>query len=177
MSLREFVLNGKSLKIYLLLVFVILCTTFIAAQGVQAAKKLPKAPNFSLPSVPDRKPVELKDYRGKVVLVSFWATWCGPCIKEIPSLNSLQEEYGPKGFSVIGISMDEGGPSVVKKMMKRTGINYPVVMGDRKTGRDFGGIFGIPTSFLIDQSGTIVMRYTGWISHDELEKDIKKVML
>ena len=135
-----------------------------------------KVPDFILKSVPEKKEINIKDYRGKVVLVTFWATWCGPCVQEIPSLKSLQDVYGPQGFSVLAISMDQGGPRVVEKMMKRTNINYPVVMGTSKVSKAFGGIFGIPTTFLIDQSGNVLKRYTGWVSHDVLETDIKKVV-
>ncbi len=77
---------------------------------------------------------------------------------------------------MIAISVDQGGARIVEKMMKKTGINYAVVMGTSKVSKDFGGIFGIPTSFLVDQSGNVVKRYTGWVSHDVLETDIKKLV-
>ena len=140
------------------------------------ARSINKVPDFSLPAVPGKKPVDMRDYKGKVVLLTFWATWCGPCVQEIPSLISLQKEFGSDGFAVIAISMDQGGDSLVGKMIKKTGINYPVVMGNAKVSQDFGGIFGIPTSFLVSRSGKVVKRYNGWVSHDVLEKDIKRVI-
>ncbi len=142
-------------------------------QKVHAATKVP---DFSLPSVPENKPVDIKDYRGQVVLLTFWATWCGPCIQEIPSLNKLQEDFGPAGFSVIGISMDLGGTGPVEKIMKKTGITYTIVMGNQKISKDFGGIFGLPTSFLVDRSGKLIKRYIGWTSHGVFEKDIKEAV-
>jgi len=162
------------LKKCVVLLSVVAVCAVMAVPTVAGATKT--VPSFSLPSVPDKKPVDIMDYRGKVVLVTFWATWCGPCVQEIPSLISLNEEFGPQGFSVIGISMDQGGARVVKKMMDKTGINYTVAMGNSKVSRDFGGIFGIPTSFLIDRSGKILKRYTGYVSHDVLARDISKAI-
>lgn len=159
----------KKLNLFLLSLIIVMAS-FVVAQAAT------KVPDFILRSVPDKKEINIKDYRGKVVLITFWATWCGPCIKEIPSLNSLQEVYGGQGFSVLGISMDQGGARIVEKMMKRTSINYPIVMDNQKVSKSFGGIFGIPASFLVDRSGNIIKRYTGWVSHDELETDIKKVV-
>ncbi len=132
-----------------------------------------RVPSFALPSVEAGKPIDIRDYQGKVVLVTFWATWCGPCMQEVPSLINLNKQYGPQGFNIIGVSMDQGGSGIVKKVIRKTGINYPVVMGNAKLSRDFGGIFGIPTAFLVDRSGTILKRYTGWVSHDVLAKDIE----
>jgi len=161
--------NGRRVRVFWL-AFLFLLATGVLAQAA------PKVPDFILQSVPEKKEINIKDYRGKVVLVTFWATWCGPCVQEIPSLKSLQEAYGPQGFTVIGISMDQGGARVVEKMMHKTQINYPIVMGNNQVSRDFGGIFGIPASFLVDRSGNVVKRYTGWVSHDVLEADIKKVV-
>ena len=158
--------------------FVIFAVLFFAVSwfSPSQARSISKVPDFSLPAVPDKKPVAFRDYKGKVVLLTFWATWCGPCVQEIPSLISLQKEFGSDNFSVIAISMDQGGDSLVGKMIKKTGINYPVVMGNAKVSQDFGGIFGIPTSFLVSRSGKVVKRYNGWVSHYVLEKDIKRVI-
>lgn len=139
---------------------------------VQAAM----VPDFALPSVQDKKVVDITKYRGKAVLINFWATWCGPCVQEIPSLVSLQNEFGPQGLTVIGVSMDQGGEGSVQKIIEKKGINYPVVMGDAKISRDFGGIFGIPASFLVDQSGNVRKRFDGWTSHEVFVEDIKKVL-
>ena len=135
-----------------------------------------KVPDFALQSVQDQKIVDITQLRGKAVLITFWATWCGPCVQEIPSLISLQKEFGPQGLRVIGVSMDQGGEGPVRKVIDKTGINYPVVMGDAKISRDFGGIFGIPASFLVDQSGNVRKRYDGWTSHEDFVQGIKLVL-
>lgn len=135
-----------------------------------------KMPEFSLPSALDGKVVKSKDFSGKVLLITFFATWCPPCRQEIPTLIRLQNDYEPKGFSVIGLSVDEKGPKVVVKMIKKDKINYPVLMAKGKTARAFGGVAGIPTSFLINRQGMIVKRYPGYVPHALLDKDIKALL-
>ena len=137
---------------------------------------LEKMPEFSLSSALDGKKVNSKDFSGKVLLITFFATWCPPCRQEIPTLIKLQNELGPKGFSVIGLSVDEKGPKVVVKMIKKDKINYPVLMAKGKTARAFGGVAGIPTSFLVDRQGMIVKRYPGYVPHALLAKDIKNIL-
>ncbi len=133
-------------------------------------------PQFSLPSALDGTSVASKDYKGQVMLVTFFATWCPPCRQEIPTLKQLQEEYGPKGFSVLALSVDEGGSAIVEKLVKLEKINYPVLMADRATADNFGGIAGIPTSFLVNRQGNVVKRYTGYVPHSLLDNDIKAVL-
>ena len=133
-------------------------------------------PAFSLSSAVDGKTVKSDDFKGKVLLVTFFATWCPPCRQEIPTLIQLQEEYSSKGFSVIGLSVDEKGPKVVVKLIEKTKINYPVLMADGKVAREFGGIAGIPTSFLIDKKGKIFKRYPGYVPKSLLEIDIKSIL-
>lgn len=137
---------------------------------------LGKMPEFSLPSALDGKTVNSRDYEGKVLLVTFFATWCPPCRQEIPALIALQNDYGPKGFSVIGLSVDEKGPKVVVKMIEKDKINYPVQMAKGRTAKDFGGVIGIPTSFLVDRQGMIVKRYPGYVPKNLLENDINSIM-
>ncbi len=154
--------------------FVILL--LVGLEGLGAEADATKVPDFDFPSVPDNVTVDIRDFRGKVVLINFWATWCGPCIKEIPSLAGLQDEFATQGFSVIGVSVDMGGASIVDKMMKRAGVNYPVVIGDRKLSMKFGGVFGVPTSFLVGRSGNVIKKYTGFVGHDIFSKDIKEAL-
>lgn len=137
---------------------------------------LDKMPEFALPSALDGKEVRSEDFAGMVVLITFFATWCPPCRQEIPVLIRLQDDYGARGFSVIGLSVDEKGPKTVVKMIKKEKINYPVLMAKGKTMGDFGGVVGIPTSFLVNKQGMLVKRYAGYVPHDLLEKDIKNIL-
>lgn len=145
----------------------------LMATGVNG-DSLKKMPEFSLPSAVNGKTIKSEDLKGNVLLITFFATWCPPCRKEIPSLIKLHNDFGPKGFSVIGMSVDEKGPKVVVKMIEKTKINYPVLMARGKTARAFGGVVGIPTTFLVDREGNIVKRYTGYIPVGEFETDIKQ---
>ena len=141
--------------------------------GSSAAVATVSMPEFSLPSAVDGKTVNSAAFKGKVLLVTFFATWCPPCRQEIPTLKKLQEELGPQGFSVLGLSVDEGGAKIVAKLVKQEKINYPVLMANRSTADNFGGIAGIPTSFLINRQGHVVKKYPGYIPHKLLERDIK----
>ena len=129
---------------------------FAFSSHVDAATQ---APQFSLPSAIDGSPIDMKNYDGKVVLINFFTTWCPPCRQEIPSLNKLQDQNGAKGFSVIGISLDESTSRIVVKFMKKMKINYPVAMADDNVTRDFGGVIGIPTSILRIQDEEYGMPY------------------
>lgn len=163
--------NTKKFRVFVSFCLV-LCGLALSTDAFAATK----VPDFSFPSVSDSAKVDIRDFRGKVVLINFWATWCGPCVQEIPSLASLQDVYGEQGFSVLGISVDQGGSGVVAKMMKKTGVNYPVVVGNSKVSRDFGGVYGVPTSFLVDRSGNVLKRYTGFVGHKVFEEDIKAAL-
>lgn len=162
--------NGK-MKVFLGLLMITLC--IVTSNQAEAAAKMP---HFSLPSVLDGKEIDSDQFEGKVLLITFFATWCPPCIQEIPSLIDLQNEYKEKGFSVIGISVDQGSSKSVKKLVEKTGVNYPVVMADSKITRDFGGIVGIPTSFLINKDGNVIKSYPGYVPHNILVSDIQGLM-
>lgn len=133
-------------------------------------------PDFSLVSVEDGTVIDSKNLKGKVLLINFFATWCPPCRQEIPDLIEFQEKYGDQGFSVIGISTDQGGPELLKKFIKKMKINYPIVLAAAETPHDFGNIIGIPTNFLINRSGKIVSRYDGYVDHELLGKSIKALL-
>lgn len=139
-----------------------------------AAKAMP---SFSLASAADAaKKVSSEEFNGKVVLVSFFATWCPPCREEIPDFIALQNDLGSKGFSVLGIAVDEGGSEIVKKLAEQTKINYPVAMTEESVMAGFGGISGVPTSFLVNRKGNVVKHYPGYVPHEVLRKDIEQVM-
>ena len=152
---------------------ILLAVFFFSAGRLSASTKMPV---FSLPDVTDGKTVDSREFHGKVLLVTFFATWCPPCIEEVPSLVELQKELAKDGFSVIGLSVDQEGPRAVGKLVVKMGINYPVVMADSGTITSFGGVYGIPVSFLVNQSGNIVKKYMGYVPPSVLANDIKTVM-
>lgn len=134
-----------------------------------------KAPNFSLKSV-DGKTIKLSDYKGKIVILDFWATWCPPCRRGVPDLISIQKEF-KKDVVVIGISLDrEKTIKDVPGFMKDYGINYPVVYGDDKVTIDYGGIRSIPTSFVIDKKGNVVDSHIGLVPKEVFTDKIKELL-
>ena len=133
------------------------------------------APEWQLKDL-DGKPVKLSDFKGKVVILNFWATWCPPCRKEIPTFVSLQKQYADKGLVIVGVSLDEKGPGVVKPFVAKMGINYPVVMGDPKTAADYGGIAVVPTTFVIDRNGKVAAEHQGDAERATFEAEIKPLL-
>jgi cytochrome c biogenesis protein CcmG, thiol:disulfide interchange protein DsbE len=133
------------------------------------------APDFDLVSL-DGQRIKLSDYQGKVVLVDFWATWCGPCRMSIPHLVELQQKLGPSGLQVIGISMDQTGKEGVSAFASKYKINYPIVMGTPQVAQSYGGIQSIPQVFLVDRQGKIQGRIVGYQAGDEMEKKVKALL-
>src|SRR3990172_316950 len=120
------------------------------------------APDFMLTST-DGKQIKLSDYKGKIVILDFWATWCGPCRKGIPDLIEIQKEY-KDNVVIIGISLDQGNTiNNVIQFMKEFGINYTVVYGNEKVVADYGNIQSIPTSLIIDENGNVVDGFVGLV--------------
>ncbi len=135
-----------------------------------------KMPDFALPNVLDEKTISSSSFEGKALLLTFFATWCPPCVEEVPTLINLQKKYGRGDFSVIGLSVDQGGAAIVRKFVKKESINYPVAQADARTMQDFGGVYGIPVSFLVNKKGNVVKKYTGYVPQSVLEKDLKKIL-
>ena len=131
----------------------------------------PLAPEFSLPELTG-KTLKLSDYRGKVVLLDFWATWCGPCREEIPHFVELQNKLGDQGFQIIGVSMDDG-PEPVRDFYRQFKMNYPVVMGNAKIGELYGGVLGLPIAFVIGRDGRIYSKQIGATEVSLLEREIE----
>ena len=124
----------------------------------------------------DGKPIRRADFQDKVLLVNFWATWCAPCIIEIPWFIEFQNQYGPSGFEVIGISMDDELNQQVKDFVKEHEMNYTVVMGDMKVAEAFGGIIGLPTTFLIDREGNYYSMHRGLVGKDIVEEELRELL-
>jgi thiol-disulfide isomerase/thioredoxin len=160
-------------SLYIMFLICLFATAIFTPGHSQASTKMPA---FVLENVVDGKNVNSIDFQGKALLVTFFATWCPPCMQEIPSLVELQQEFARDGFSVIGLSVDQGGAKEVARLVERQAINYPVLMADAQTAENFGGVFGIPVSFLVNKSGNVVKQYTGLTPHSVLVKDVRSVI-
>jgi peroxiredoxin len=147
-------------------------TTTTAAQASPRAAAT--APDFTRDDLDGHK-LRLSDYRGQVVLLNFWATWCEPCLEEIRTFSHWQREHGVDGLQVLGISMDDD-PAAVVDTVRKYQIPYPVVMGDEHLGNLYGGVHGLPLSYLIDSSGRIVARYQGEAKLSALETRLRTLL-
>ena len=133
------------------------------------------APDFELTSL-DGKRVKLSDFRGKAVLLNFWATWCSPCKVEMPWFVDLQKKYGNDGFVVLGVAMDDSDPSKIAQFASEMGVNYPVLLGTDKVSDDYGNVQFLPTTFYIDRDGRIVGKGTGLLARSEVEAGVQKAL-
>ena len=127
---------------------------------------------FRQESLTDKAVLDSRQLESQVLLVTFFASWCPPCIQEIPTFIDLQKSYSGKGFSVVAFSMDEGDPAPLYKLIEKYGINYPVLLADETVIRGVGGVTGIPVTFLVNHKGEIVKKYLGYVEHDVLETEI-----
>jgi peroxiredoxin len=143
-------------------------------QAVAGTNVGEKAPDFSRTDLSGRL-VRLADYRGKLLLLNFWASWCTPCLKEMPEFSNWQRTYGARGFQVIGVSMDDDA-APVERLLARKPVAYPILMGDAKFGELFGGVLGLPLSYLIDTQGRIVGRYQGGSDLSKIEARIRTLL-
>ncbi len=133
------------------------------------------APDFELPAL-DGKNVKLSDLRGKAVLLNFWATYCGPCKIEMPWFVELQKEYGPQGFQIVGVAMDDASTEDIAKFAKEMGVNYPILLGQESVGQSYGGVSVLPTTFFLDRDGKLIAREFGLQSRSVFVDHIKKAM-
>jgi thiol-disulfide isomerase/thioredoxin len=133
------------------------------------------APDFTLESL-DGGNMRLSDFRGKAVLLNFWATWCGPCKIEMPWFVDLQNQYGPQGLQIVGVAMDDSGKEDIAKFAEEMGVNYPVLLGKEAVGDAYGGVPALPESFFIGRDGKIVDKIIGLKGKAEIEDSIKKAL-
>jgi peroxiredoxin len=133
------------------------------------------APEFSLAAL-DGKTIQLADFKGKAVLLNFWATYCQPCKIEMPWFVDLQNKYGPEGLQILGIAMDDASEADIAKFAKDLGVNYPILLGKEGTGEAYGGIPFLPTTFYIGRDGKVVDKVYGLKGKAEIEASIKKAL-
>jgi peroxiredoxin len=170
-------LSSKNKTVVLNLVIILL--TLVFSQSINAQKKTDKqksenaAPAFTLQNL-DGKNVKLSDFKGKVTIIDFWATWCPPCRAEIPDFIDLYKTYQKKGLVIIGIALDD--KPKVQKFVKDQKINYPILLGNQEIANLYGGISGIPTTFIIDRKGEIIKTFVGQRSKEDFETIIKGLL-
>jgi cytochrome c biogenesis protein CcmG/thiol:disulfide interchange protein DsbE len=161
--------DSKTVYSFLILIFAV----------VGCAKKQPDygmAPQFTLPDINGNQ-VSLSDFKGKVVILDFWTTWCGPCVKEVPHFIELYDKYKEQGFEMVGISLDQGGADDVKPFVEKMGVNYTMLIGSQDITKKYGGISSIPTTFVIDKAGKIQRKYVGYRDKTVFEKDIEALLV
>lgn len=133
------------------------------------------APDFALQSL-DGKTVRLSDFRGKPVVLNFWATWCGPCKIEMPWFVDLQRQYGPAGLQFLGVAMDDASAKDIAEFAESMKVNYPILIGKESVGDAYGGVQFLPETFYIDRDGKVVDKAFGLKGRGEIEEAIKKIL-
>ena len=133
------------------------------------------APDFTLATLDGNK-VKLSDFRGKAVLLNFWATWCPPCKVEMPWFEQLQKQYASDGLVVLGVAMDDSEPATIAKFASDLGVNYPVLLGTDQVSDDYGDVQYLPTTFYIARDGTIMDKMTGLLDRRDIEDAVKKTL-
>ncbi|HXZ28092.1 MAG TPA: TlpA disulfide reductase family protein [Terriglobales bacterium] len=132
------------------------------------------APDFELQTL-EGKSVRLSDFRGKAVVLNFWATWCDPCKIEMPWLVDLQKQYGSQGLQVVGVAMDDSGKDAIQAFAKQMGVNYVILQGKNAVGDAYGAT-GYPTTVYIDRNGKVLNKILGLVSKSEIEDNIKQAL-
>jgi thiol-disulfide isomerase/thioredoxin len=144
------------------------------ALGPLGAQAKP-APAFNVRTL-EGKPLRLADLKNKPVILDFWATWCGPCRASMPHLSSMQSRYEKQGLSVVGMSVDDGGPQNVKKFANQLGVKFTLAMANDEILDAYGPIRSIPTTFFINRKGDIVRRVVGYIDGETMEDYVKEIL-
>jgi cytochrome c biogenesis protein CcmG/thiol:disulfide interchange protein DsbE len=150
-------------------------TVDVRESSVKPLAERNAAPDFALKDA-NGKTVKLSDYAGQVVLLNFWATWCGPCKMEIPWFVEFEKKHRDRGFAVLGVSMDEDGWDSVKPYLEYAKVNYRVLIGNDQVAMMYGGVDSLPTTFLIDHDGKIAAVHIGLVSKSDYENDIEALL-
>jgi len=133
------------------------------------------APDFALQSI-DGKTLRLSDFRGKAVLLNFWATYCAPCRIEMPWFVELQNRYAAEGLQVVGVAMDDASPDDIEKFASELGVNYPILFGEETVRNAYGGVQFLPSTFYIGRDGKVVGKVFGLKTKNEIEENINKTL-
>lgn len=145
------------------------------APVMQSSANYAMAPDFTLIDS-EGKTIKLSDFRGKVVILDFWATWCGPCRMEIPGYVKLYDKYKDQGLQIIGVSLDQDGWTPVRPFMQQYNIDYPIVLGNNQIVAAYGGINAIPTTFLINKEGQVVTKKIGYKPIEFFEQNLSELL-
>ncbi len=169
-------MSARLLLPALLLAFAASVITSCASHGtpkssVRAEKDRKDAPDFKLKDS-NGQTVQLADFKGKVVLLNFWATWCGPCTTEIPWFMEFEQSFKDRGFAILGVAMDDDGWESVKPYVSGRKMNYRVLMGSETMSALYGGVEALPTTFIIDRDGKIASMHVGLIDKNEYKNEI-----
>ena len=155
-------------------VCVILSVLFAAVLATRGQTERPMAPNFSLTDI-SGKPLNLTDYRGKVVLLNFWATWCAPCRIETPQFVDLVNRYGKQDLAVVGLSLDDD-VEPVQEFARQYKVNYQLALGNEKVAESYGGVFSLPITFLIGSDGRVYAKHLGAVDLGALEAELRQLL-
>jgi peroxiredoxin len=169
-----------------ILIVIAMVISIMLVFGIQRAHRTPitttagklqgqVAPDFTL-KTPDGKTMSLSDFRGKAVLLNFWATWCEPCKVEMPWFVDLQAKYAPQGLQVLGVAMDDSSPGDIASFAQKMGVNYPVLIGKEEVGAQYGGIDYLPSTFYIGRDGKVLEHVFGLVSRSEIETNIERAL-
>jgi cytochrome c biogenesis protein CcmG, thiol:disulfide interchange protein DsbE len=159
----------------LLSILIVLAATNLGAGPPPSPLLHKPAPAFVRADLEGHR-ISLRAQRGNVVLLNFWATWCAPCLQELPRFAAWQSRYGPSGFQVIAVSMDDAD-TPVRALVQKLHLDLPVVMGDARLGTRYGGVLGLPITFLIDRRGMVVARLEGATDLDALDRQIRSLLV
>jgi len=167
----------RHLAIFMICIAVVVCGLVSCNPKADSAASISTndAADFTLKDL-NGNDFSLSSTKGKVVILDFWATWCPPCRMEIPHFQALHKQYGDKGLVIVGVALDQGGVRDVKPFVKSNGVTYPIVIGNQKVVESYGGVRGIPTTFVIDRKGQIVTKVVGYRDKNFFEEEIKKLL-
>lgn len=146
----------------------------LTSGGYETSDEKGPAPDFELASL-SGETFRLSEQRGKVVVINFWATWCGPCRVEIPDLIRMQEVLGSEGVQFVGISLDEEGKEIVEPFAQEANFNYPILLDDGSISEKFGGIYALPTTIIVDRKGIIQHRIPGMVTSKYLMPVLQEI--